>query len=109
MPAQECLGLDVDQSSLPSKEMREQDHGQANRIGGPPGFDLTFQVESQLLPKENVLRLEGRARTGSQQQEPQSVVGQSEEDEDQTKQGLSGSHGIGACHGGPGRSNLASQ
>jgi hypothetical protein len=51
----------------------------------PSRFDLTFQVESQLLVKEDVFRFDGSARTGSQKKESSSVLGQIEKDGDQTK------------------------
>jgi hypothetical protein len=63
------------------------------------GFHLALQVESQLFPKENVFRPEGSPRTSQQDKESQSVLGQKEQDGNQTKQGTSGSHGAGACHG----------
>ena len=76
MPAEEGLGLDVDQSVLPWEEPREQNHGQAGSVCSPPRFDLALQVESQLFPQENIFRFEGSARTRPQKQEPQNVLGQ---------------------------------
>ena len=85
MPAEEGLGLDVDQSVLPCEESREQNHGQAGSVGSPTRFDLALQIESQLFPKENIFRSEGSARTRPQKQESQNVLGQINKDGDQPK------------------------
>ena len=99
MPAEEGLGLDVDQSVLPCEEPREQNHGQAGSVRSPSRFDLALQVESQLFPKEHIFRLEGSARTRPQKKEPQNVLSQIKKDGDRPKQGMTGSHGMEACHG----------
>jgi hypothetical protein len=99
MPAEEGLGLDVDQSVLPCEKPREQNHGQAHSVRGPSRFDLALQVESQLFPQENIFRFEGSGRTRPQTQESQNVLGKIKKDGDQPKQGMTGSHGIEACHG----------
>ena len=98
MPAEEGLGLDVDQSVLPCEEPREQNHGQASGVRSTSRFDLALQIESQLFPKENILRFESSGRTRPQKQEPQNVLGQIKKDGDQPKQGMTASHGIEACH-----------
>jgi hypothetical protein len=101
MPAEEGLGLDVDQSVLPCEESRAQNHGQAGRVGSPSRFDLALQIESQLFPKEDIFRSEGSARTHPQKQESQNVLGQIKKDgyQPKDKEGITGSHGIEACHG----------
>ena len=99
MPAEEGLGLDVDQSVLPCEESREQNHGQAGSVGSPSRFDLALQVESQLFSKENIFRFECSVRTRPQKQESQNVLGQIKKDGYQPKQGITGSHGTEACHG----------
>ena len=62
-----------------------ENHKQASSVGCPSQFDLTFQVGSQLLAKEDVFRFDGSARTGPQKKELNSVLGQIEKDGDQTK------------------------
>ena len=105
MPAEEGLGLDVDQSVLPCEEPREQNHGQASGVRSPSRFDLALQIESQLFPKENILRFESSGRTRPQKQEPQNVLGQIKKNGNQPRQGMTASHGIEACHAGVAESN----
>src|SRR4029077_16543297 len=96
MPAEEGLGLDVDQGILPCKKPREQNHRYSSGVGRPSRLSLALQVEGQLFTEENIFRFEGSARTRPQQYELQSALGQIEKYRNQAKQGMSCSHGAGS-------------
>jgi len=98
MPPEEGFGFDADQSVLPRKQPREQNHRQSGRIIRSAGFNFAFEVESQLFAKENVFRFNRSTQTRPQQQKSQSVPGEIKNDGNQAKQGMNGSHGVEGCH-----------